>query len=139
MKYMFARMLQSRFARLRELRKYLWNMDALRGQRKNRYLAEQLEARNLLSADLAPFAGDQAVRDLLDNDQVLQQLIDSAQVDASNDMKTPWLERETLPDFISPDQSASLKILLLPKSSWTSLPMARNAKRFTCRAWLAAM
>ena len=47
------RVLQSRYAKLRTLRQYLWNTEAASARRRNTYLVEQLENRFLLSADAA--------------------------------------------------------------------------------------
>ncbi len=44
------RLLQSRYAKLQELRVYIWNLRGRKARSRNMYLAKQLEVRYLLSA-----------------------------------------------------------------------------------------
>jgi len=75
------RVLQSRHAKARSLRQYLWNCRALGARRRNTYLVEQLENRFLLSADAAPLALGE---DLLNEALVVEQLVDAGLAEASN-------------------------------------------------------
>ncbi|MBU3071749.1 DUF4347 domain-containing protein [Aestuariicella sp. G3-2] len=106
MKYIFARLMQSKYIRVRELRKFFWNTQSVKAKRKNRYLAEQMEARYLLSADLAPFAGDQALRDQIDHQQVIQQVIENGHFESEQENDKPRLQREVLPDFFAASNDA---------------------------------
>ena len=75
------RMLQSRYAKMRSLRQYMWNQRATGARRRNTYLVEQLENRYLLSADAAPLA---ISAELLNEELVVEQLVDAGLVEASN-------------------------------------------------------
>jgi hypothetical protein len=80
------RILQSRYAKLRELRAYIWNLRGRKARSRNMYLAEQLEVRHLLSADGAPLAMDELLRSQLDTAEIIEQLIDTGMVyKAAND------------------------------------------------------
>ena len=70
-----SRILQSRYAKMRELRGFIWNFRARKARSRNMYLAEQMEVRHLLSADGAPLAMDELLRSQLNNDEVVEQLI----------------------------------------------------------------
>ena len=78
------RLLQSRNAKARSLRQYLWNYRAMGARRRNTYLVEQLENRFLLSAEAAPLA---LSADLLNETLVVEQLVDAGLAEASNSQK----------------------------------------------------
>ena len=76
---MLYRLIQSRHAKLRGLHQFLWNRRATHARRRNTYVVEQLENRYLLSADIAPFA---PVAELLDDEPIVEQVIDTSLADA---------------------------------------------------------
>jgi hypothetical protein len=80
------RLFQSRYAKLRSLRQFMWNRQAGQARRRNTYLIEQMENRYLLSADVAPFA---LAEELLNDVLVVEQLIETglAQNDAAPDLQ----------------------------------------------------
>ncbi len=81
MSALFYRLFRSRYDKLRQLRQYMWNYQALNSKRRNTYLVEQMENRYLLSADAAPFTLDS---ELLNENLMVEQLVDLGLAEASN-------------------------------------------------------
>ena len=89
------RVVQSRYAKMQELRRYLWNSRSRKARRRNLYLAEQMENRYLLSADAAPLAMDEVLRSQLNDVEVVEQLVNTGLIEnAANDNKALQMIRE---------------------------------------------
>ncbi|MCA1807437.1 MAG: LEPR-XLL domain-containing protein, partial [Actinobacteria bacterium] len=56
MSAIFYRLFRSRYDKLQNLRRFVWNRQGSIYRRRNTYLMEQMENRYLLSADAAPLA-----------------------------------------------------------------------------------
>jgi hypothetical protein len=75
------RVLQSRYAKMRNLRQFFWNFRAVSAKRRNTFLVEQMENRFLLSADAAPFALN---AELLNDNLVVEQLVETGLAEDSS-------------------------------------------------------
>jgi hypothetical protein len=56
MLYLFNRLFNMRYDKIRNLRQYLWSSQGITARRRNTFQMEQIENRYTLSADVAPLA-----------------------------------------------------------------------------------
>ena len=97
------RVMQSRYAKLKNLRQFFWNYRAVSAKRRNTFLVEQMENRFLLSADAAPFS---LSAELLNDSLIVEQLVETGLAEDSSS-KDLTLVRQHENDLAANDQGST--------------------------------